>query len=109
MEQTGTEQQNVCVEQEVIEGKTEEGTALIQKIWEDNEEEFQGLYQRRGKKLWYGGTGAQELTETKEYVWEDKRLKEYERLFDTSETTKFSEIGSVYYSDREYRLYCDTA
>lgn len=70
---------------------------------------FKDFTKEEEEKLWYGGTGAQDLTETKEYVLEDKMLEEYKRLFDTSEITTFSAIGSIYYDDREYRLYFDVA
>ena len=52
-------------------------------------------------KLWEGGLGVNELTETKAYVRADKRAEEYKRLFQERETTGFSRITMICYSESD--------
>lgn len=60
-------------------------------MWQDHTEEM----------LWSGGSGVHELTETKAYVREDKRAEEYKQLFQESETTDFTRIGMIRYSESD--------
>ena len=49
------------------------------------------------KKLWYGIDGLAELSQAKEYVWEDEDLKRYKQLFYEEDSTGFSGKGGVIY------------
>lgn len=62
---------------------------------------FTDFTKEEEEKLWAGGLGVNELTETKEYVREDKNAEEYKQLFKESETTSFSWIGMIRYSKSE--------
>lgn len=68
----------------MLEGK--EGYYIIKNLTKEEEE-----------KLLEGVDGIFDLTETKEYTWEDKDLDGYKQLFDTAETEGFSHIGSILY------------
>ena len=59
---------------------------------------FTDFMKEEEEKLWEGGLGVNELTETKAYVREDKRVEEYKQLFQESETTGFTKIGMISYS-----------
>ena len=62
---------------------------------------FKDLTKEEEKKLWDGAYGLGELKKTKDYVWEDKDLEEYKKLFDSAETTNFTYIDSIVYSEME--------
>lgn len=68
----------------MLEGK--EGYYIIKNLTKEEEE-----------KLLEGVDGIFDLTETKEYTWEDEDLDGYKQLFDTAETEGFSHIGSILY------------
>lgn len=62
---------------------------------------FTDFTKEEEEKLWEGGLGVNELTETKEYVREDKRADEYRELFQEGETTGFSKIAIIRYSESD--------
>lgn len=62
---------------------------------------FTDFTKEEEEKLWEGGLGVNELTETKAYVREDKRAEEYRQLFQESETTGFSRITMIRYSESD--------
>lgn len=62
---------------------------------------FTDFAKEEEEKLWEGGLGVNELTKTKAYVGEDKRAEEYKQLFEESETTGFSRIAMIRYSESD--------
>ena len=62
---------------------------------------FTDFTKEEEEKLWSGGYGVHELTETKAYVREDKRAEEYKQLFEESETTDFTRIAMIRYSESD--------
>lgn len=58
---------------------------------------IKNLTKKEEEKLLEGVGGIFDLTETKEYTWEDKDLDEYKQLFDTEETEEFTHIGCILY------------
>lgn len=62
---------------------------------------FTDFTKEEEEKLWDGGVGVNELTKTKKYVREDKKAEEYKPLFEESETTGFSRIGMIRYSESD--------
>ena len=62
---------------------------------------FTDFTKEEEEKLWSGGSGVHELTETKAYVREDKRAEEYKQLFEENETTGFTRIGMIRYSKND--------
>ena len=62
---------------------------------------FTDLTKEEEEKLWEGGLGVNELTKTKAYVREDKRAEGYKQLFQERETTGFSRITMIRYSESD--------
>lgn len=62
---------------------------------------FKDFTKEEEKKLWDGAYGLGELKKTKDYVWEDKDLEKYKKLFDSAEIINFTYIDSIVYSEME--------
>lgn len=62
---------------------------------------LKNLTKEEEEKLWEGAFGLGELIKTKEYVWKDKDLDEYKRLFDSTETTNVTYIDNFFYSEND--------
>lgn len=62
---------------------------------------FKNFTKEEEEKLWRGASGVNELTKTKEYVWEDEKLEEYRQLFEETKTTEISMISVILYSDSD--------
>ena len=72
----------------VMEGK--EGYYILKNLTREEEE-----------KLWYGIDGLADLTQSKEYVWEDEDMEKYKQLFSTEDLTEFSLKGSIVYHKQD--------